>query len=189
MFDLSMFPAVTRVTRKSSVSSVTRVTRKPASELQQGKPIENNGVTRVTRNGVNIVTRQPASELQAESLKNNELSKTHLNPVTRVTQNNGLQSSAEQVQVIDSKGVTRVTRKNSFGLQEKHLENNDVTHVTRVTRKNNNTGNDIDTEGEHEAFEERAAIMEYDGGLSRLEAEAQARVICLAEFRQRKQRQ
>lgn len=186
MFDLSMFPAVTRVTRKSSVSSVTRVTRKPASELQQGKPIENNGVT---RNGVNIVTRQPDSELQAESLKNNELPKTHLNPVTRVTQNNGLQSSAEQMQVIDSKGVTRVTRKNSFGLQEKHLENNDVTHVTRVTRKNNNTGNDIDTEGEHEAFEERAAIMEHDGGLSRLEAEAQARVICLAEFRQRKQRQ
>ena len=177
MFDLSMFPAVTRVTRK------------PASGLQQGKPIENNGVTRVTRNSVNIVTRQPASELQAESLKNNDLSKTHPNPVTRATHNNGLQGGIEQAQVIDSKGVTRVTRKNSFGLQEKHLENNDVTHVTRVTRKNNNIGNDIDAEGEREAFEERAAIMEHDGGLSRPEAEVQARVICLAEFRQRKQRQ
>lgn len=110
-------------------------------------------------------------------------------PVTRVTRNKGLQYGTTQQQPVDFKGVTRVTRKNTRGLQEKYLENKDVTRVTRVTRKNNNIESDIDAEGVHEAFEERAAIMEHDGGLSRPEAEAQARVICLAEFRQRKQRQ
>ena len=32
-------------------------------------------------------------------------------------------------------------------------------------------------EFEHEAFEERAAIMEFDGGLTRAEAEAAARAL------------
>ena len=36
---------------------------------------------------------------------------------------------------------------------------------------------------------ERSAIMEHDGGLPKSEADEQARVICLAEYRQRKQRQ
>ena len=40
-----------------------------------------------------------------------------------------------------------------------------------------------------ECLEERSAIMEHDGGLPRGEADEQARVICLAEYRQRKQRQ
>ena len=34
----------------------------------------------------------------------------------------------------------------------------------------------IDAEYEREAFEERAAILEYDGGMSRPEAEAAARI-------------
>ncbi len=113
MFDLSMFPTVTRVTRKTT------------------------------------------ADLKGNSFKNNV--------------------------------VTRVTRKNACGLQENLNKNNVVTRVTDVTRKNNNVRNNIDAE--QEAFEERAAIMEHDGGLSRSAAEAQARVICLAEFRQRKQRQ
>lgn len=36
-----------------------------------------------------------------------------------------------------------------------------------------------------EAFHERAAIMEYDGGLSRPQAERQAWQLCLNEFRSR----
>jgi len=32
-------------------------------------------------------------------------------------------------------------------------------------------------EFEHEAFEERAAIMEFDGGMTRLDAEAAARIV------------
>ena len=77
--------------------------------------------------------------------------------------------------------VTRVTRKTTADLKGNSFKNNVVTRVT------NNVRNNIDAE--QEAFEERAAIMEHDGGLSRSAAEAQARVICLAEFRQRKQRQ
>ncbi|MEN9433915.1 MAG: hypothetical protein RLZZ422_1504 [Pseudomonadota bacterium] len=37
-----------------------------------------------------------------------------------------------------------------------------------------------------ECLEERSAIMEYEGGLPRGEAELQARVICLTEYRNRK---
>ena len=40
-----------------------------------------------------------------------------------------------------------------------------------------------------EAYEERAAIMEHEGNLSRSEAEQQALVICLAEYRQNKTNQ
>ncbi|EIJ36227.1 hypothetical protein [Thiothrix nivea] len=45
---------------------------------------------------------------------------------------------------------------------------------------------EVSSEEWREAFEERAAIMEYSGGLPKHEAERQARVICLAEFRNRK---
>jgi hypothetical protein len=38
----------------------------------------------------------------------------------------------------------------------------------------------------NECFDERAAILEYEGGLPRQEAEAQARVICLTEYRNKK---
>ena len=41
-------------------------------------------------------------------------------------------------------------------------------------------------EREQEDFEERAAIMEFEGGLPRGEADEQARVICLAEYRTRR---
>jgi hypothetical protein len=37
-----------------------------------------------------------------------------------------------------------------------------------------------------ECLEERAGIIEYEGGLPRQEAEAQARVICLAEYRNKR---
>jgi len=36
---------------------------------------------------------------------------------------------------------------------------------------------DQGAEFEHEAFEERAAIMEFDGGMTRPEAEAAARIV------------
>ena len=39
-----------------------------------------------------------------------------------------------------------------------------------------------------EMFEERAAIMEYDGGLSRHAAQVQANIICLAWFRENHQK-
>lgn len=82
--------------------------------------------------------------------------------------------------------VTRVTPRKKPGLQNKPFRNNAVTPVTRVTPENSNIETDIDPEEWREAFEERAAIMEYSGGLPRHEAERQARVICLAEFRNRK---
>lgn len=37
-----------------------------------------------------------------------------------------------------------------------------------------------------ECLEERAAIMEHDGALPRQEAELQARVICLTEYRNKR---
>ena len=42
------------------------------------------------------------------------------------------------------------------------------------------------SEEEREAFEERAAIMEYDGGLTRTEAEKTASILVLDEFRNRR---
>ncbi|MBK8451772.1 MAG: hypothetical protein WAQ53_15370 [Thiofilum sp.] len=38
----------------------------------------------------------------------------------------------------------------------------------------------------NECLEERSAIMEYEGGLPRHEAELQARVICLTEYRNKR---
>jgi hypothetical protein len=38
----------------------------------------------------------------------------------------------------------------------------------------------------NECFDERAAILEYEGGLSRQDAELQARVICLTEYRHKR---
>lgn len=43
-------------------------------------------------------------------------------------------------------------------------------------------------EGDREAFEERAAIMEYDGGLPRREAERRALALVQADRRVRRQR-
>ena len=125
MFDLSMFPTVTRVTRRSPVTRVTGVTQKTTTEF-------------------------------------------HLN-------------------IFKNNDVTGVTGKKASRLQEKLNKNNIVTDVTGVTGKKHNVRNNIDAE--HEAFEERAAIMEYNGGLTRNAAETQARVICLAEFRHRKRYQ
>ena len=80
--------------------------------------------------------------------------------------------------------VTGVTQKTTTEFHLNIFKNNDV---TGVTGKKHNVRNNIDAE--HEAFEERAAIMEYNGGLTRNAAETQARVICLAEFRHRKRYQ
>jgi hypothetical protein len=41
-------------------------------------------------------------------------------------------------------------------------------------------------DAEHEAFEERAAIMQFDGGLSRADAETEARACTACEFQSRR---
>lgn len=43
-----------------------------------------------------------------------------------------------------------------------------------------------ETRDDHEAFEERAAIMEFDGGLSRPDAEVTARACVTCEFQSRR---
>ena len=59
----------------------------------------------------------------------------------------------------------------------------------RFTERLKNPQTPDDQADFEECLEERSAIMEHDGGLPRGEADEQARVICLAEYRQRKQRQ
>lgn len=56
-------------------------------------------------------------------------------------------------------------------LQEKYNENSDVAPVSPVAPRNSDAVHESDL---IDAFEERAAIMEYDGGMSREEAEAMA---------------
>ena len=60
-----------------------------------------------------------------------------------------------------------------------------VSFVSTVTERFQKKHDDEEWD---EAYQERSAIMEYDGGLPRVEAETQARVICLAEFRLQRQR-
>ena len=59
----------------------------------------------------------------------------------------------------------------------------------RFTERLKNPQTPDDQADFEECVEERSAIMEHDGGLPRGEADEQARVICLDEYRQRKQRQ
>lgn len=47
--------------------------------------------------------------------------------------------------------------------------------TTSNTSRITSSADDLLSEGEKDFFEERAAIMEYDGGLSREEAELEAR--------------
>ena len=73
------------------------------------------------------------------------------------------------------------------------LKNNDLSALGQLgqlgQQKNAISETDFTKSDEWlEAFNERAAIMEYDGGLPRTEAERQAKVICLDEFRRRRQR-
>lgn len=87
--------------------------------------------------------------------------------------------------------VTPVTPRKNAGVTKKSFKNSGVTPVTRVTPQKHNNQNGVtgnDPEEWREAFEERAGIMEYMGGLSRTEAERQARVICLEEFRNRRRK-
>jgi hypothetical protein len=79
--------------------------------------------------------------------------------------------------VTESKNVMFVTAesKNVTNFSENIVENQsvieNVTKITNVTEKNHNIGK-IKSGGDwHELFEERAAIREYEGGLSRLKAE------------------
>lgn len=86
------------------------------------------------------------------------------------------------------------TPKNKGGVPaktpNKPLENNNLKNMEHVEHVEHlkTTMSEIHflSVDELEAFEERAAIMEYEGGLTRNEAEHQALVICLAEYRQRK---
>lgn len=75
-----------------------------------------------------------------------------------------------------------IPRNNSYLRKVEHME-----HAEHQKNTNTGTGSGTpDREEWRESFEERAAIMEYSGGLPRHEAEHQARIICLAEFRNRK---
>lgn len=56
-----------------------------------------------------------------------------------------------------------------------------VSFVSKVSKRFSENFTDDDYQ---EAWEERAAIMEYDGGLSRHDAEVQANIICLETYRQ-----
>lgn len=85
--------------------------------------------------------------------------------------------------------VTPVTPRKNVGVTKKSFKNSGVTPDTRVTPQKHNNRNGVtgnDPEEWREAFEERAGIMEYMGGISRQEAERQAKVICLAEFRSKR---
>ncbi len=79
--------------------------------------------------------------------------------------------------VTENKNVTFVTAesKNVTKNSKNIIENQDVaesvTKVTKVTAKKHNIVK-IKSGGDwNESFEERAAIMEYEGGLSRIDAE------------------
>jgi predicted MarR family transcription regulator len=65
--------------------------------------------------------------------------------------------------MLEKRNVTPVTTSASAGVTSKPKQIKDCTLVTSVTA-------DF-TEAEIEQYEERAAIMEFDGGLSREEAE------------------
>jgi len=89
---------------------------------------------------------------------------------------------------------TRGTPHNNAGVPTVKTENNiknsnliGLEHVEHVEHLKT-TMSEIHflSDDELEGFEERAAIMEYEGGLTRNDAEQQALVICLAEYRQRK---
>lgn len=66
---------------------------------------------------------------------------------------------------LEAPNVTAVTASSVTDVMPKPLENNVCTAVTLVTSSN------IDDKG---SFEKRAAILEFDGGLSHADAEAQA---------------
>lgn len=72
----------------------------------------------------------------------------------------------------------------------KTLENNKLKNLEHVEHVEHlkTTMSEIHflSNDELEAFEERAAIIEYEGGLTRNDAEQQALVICLADYRQKK---
>ena len=107
-------------------------------------------------------------------------------PVTRVTEKNTTQLHTKPNK---NNAVTGVTGKIATRLQENSLKNNVVTRVTRVTGKNQYNRKRVTNQNDaelREMFEERAAIMEFEGGLPRAVAESQARVICLEEFRNRR---
>ena len=80
--------------------------------------------------------------------------------------------------VTESKNVIFVTAesKNVTENSENVVENQSaietMTKITKITKQNHNIGQ-IKSGGDcwNELFEERAAIMEYEGGLSRLDAE------------------
>ena len=75
--------------------------------------------------------------------------------------------------------VTPVTPATPAGVQPKPLQHKACTLVTLVTPEYGNAGRDAaivgtDTTFDDELFQERAAILEFDGGLSRQEAERRA---------------
>ena len=96
---------------------------------------------------------------------------------------------SEQEKIPLKSTVTPVTPRKNAGVTKNSFKNNDVTPVTPVTPKKHNNCDDFlcgNTAEWMEAFEERAAILEYLGGLPRERAEQEARVICLEEFRSRR---
>lgn len=83
------------------------------------------------------------------------------------------------------------TPKNKGGVPaktpNKPLKNNNLKNLEHVEHlKTKMSEIHFLSDDELEGFEERAAIMEYEGGLTRNDAERQALVICPAEYRQRK---
>ena len=76
-----------------------------------------------------------------------------------------------------AESVTPVTPEQIAGVTARPANSLGCTHVTPVTPQIINLQGDRD-----EAFEERAAILEYDAGLSRDEAERQARQMTYAEL-------
>jgi hypothetical protein len=67
---------------------------------------------------------------------------------------------------LEQRGVTSVTATANAAVTSTTKQTNTCTLVTSVTPQL--------TEAELEQFEERSAIMEFDGGLSRVEAENKA---------------
>jgi hypothetical protein len=63
-------------------------------------------------------------------------------------------------------------------LQDKYNENSDVALVAPVAPRNGDTEHEADLAAD---FEERAAIMEYDGGMFRAEAETAAWAIVFGD--------
>lgn len=104
------------------------------------------------------------------------------NPVTPVTWLQPLSSKGYSVTEAQNKKVTKVTKKVTKVTEsyKKIMQNQQCNRVTDVTAKNNNII--FTSEDWLMMFEERAAILEYEGGENRPTAEEKAFDECVLKL-------